>query len=663
LLPFLKFRGREPPVCRPIQLMTPTTTLPNPPPDAELRSSEKSFRLLVESVSDYAIFMLDTEGRVASWNAGAQRIKGYRPEEIIGQSFERFYPPDKVAEGWPREELRRAIANGRIEDEGWRVRKDGSRFWASVVITALRDPRGRLQGFAKVTRDLTERRKQEEELRRSEEQFRLLLEAVKDYALFMLDTSGRVLTWNAGATAIMGYTASEVLSCHFSMFFPQNDVAAGRPEQELSQALRTGRAELEEQRVRKDGSLFWANVIITPVLDRDGVLRGFAKVTRDLTEQRRLLELERASRHMNEFIAMLAHELRNPLAPIRNAVNVLRMQPDLPPVVDRMGDMIDRQARQLTRLVDDLLDVGRIATGKISLQRQDLDYREIVLASAEAARPLMAAKRHQLQVEVAEHIPMRGDPTRLAQVLHNLLSNAARYTPEGGEVSLTATVVGSRSITRVLDNGQGIAPEALESIFGLFEQEHGVERNPSESSLGIGLTLARTLTELHGGSLTAHSEGRGRGASFELVLPCQPVSATREAGRGSAPPRADDMRVLVVDDNHDSADSMVMLLEQLGHEAHAAYGSEQALQLASTVRPTLVLLDLNMPGEGGFEVIRRLRAQIDHPVYIAAMTGYGQRADRERTRGAGFDEHLTKPVALDPLVKVIQRASRRAAPA
>ena len=663
MLPFLKFRGREPPVCRPIQLMTPTTTLPNPPPDAELRSSEKSFRLLVESVSDYAIFMLDTEGRVASWNAGAQRIKGYRPEEIIGQSFERFYPPDKVAEGWPREELRRAIANGRIEDEGWRVRKDGSRFWASVVITALRDPRGRLQGFAKVTRDLTERRKQEEELRRSEEQFRLLLEAVKDYALFMLDTSGRVLTWNAGATAIMGYTASEVLSCHFSMFFPQNDVAAGRPEQELSQALRTGRAELEEQRVRKDGSLFWANVIITPVLDRDGVLRGFAKVTRDLTEQRRLLELERASRHMNEFIAMLAHELRNPLAPIRNAVNVLRMQPDLPPVVDRMGDMIDRQARQLTRLVDDLLDVGRIATGKISLQRQDLDYREIVLASAEAARPLMAAKRHQLQVEVAEHIPMRGDPTRLAQVLHNLLSNAARYTPEGGEVSLTATVVGSRSITRVLDNGQGIAPEALESIFGLFEQEHGVERNPSESSLGIGLTLARTLTELHGGSLTAHSEGRGRGASFELVLPCQPVSATREAGRGSAPPRADDMRVLVVDDNHDSADSMVMLLEQLGHEAHAAYGSEQALQLASTVRPTLVLLDLNMPGEGGFEVIRRLRAQIDHPVYIAAMTGYGQRADRERTRGAGFDEHLTKPVALDPLVKVIQRASRRAAPA
>jgi PAS domain S-box-containing protein len=643
--------------------MTPTTTLPHPPPDdAELRSSEKSFRLLVESVSDYAIFMLDTEGHVASWNAGAQRIKGYRPEEIIGQSFERFYPPEKVAEGWPREELRRAIANGRMEDEGWRVRKDGSRFWASVVITALRDSRGRLQGFAKVTRDLTERRRQEEELRRSEEKLRLLLEAVKDYALFMLDPTGHVLTWNAGAAAIMGYRSADVLSRHYSMFFPPEAVAAGRPDEELREALRTGRSEQEEQRLRHDGTVFWANVIITPVLDRDGVLRGFAKVTRDLTEQRRLVDLERASRHMNEFIAMLAHELRNPLAPIRNAVNVLRMQPDLLPVVDRMGDMIDRQARQLTRLVDDLLDVGRIATGKISLQRQEMDYREIVLASAEAARPLMAAKRHQLQVEVAERIPMRGDPTRLAQVLHNLLSNAARYTPEGGEVSLTATVEGNRCVTRVRDNGQGIAPEALESIFGLFEQEPGVERNPSESSLGIGLTLARTLTELHGGSLTAQSEGRGHGATFELVLPCQPQPASRATGAGPAPPRADELRILVIDDNQDSADSMVMLLEQLGHEAHAAYGAEQALKLVGVVRPSLILLDLNMPGEDGFKVIRQLRAAIDHPVYIAAMTGYGQRADRERTRGAGFDEHLTKPVALDPLLKVMQRAASIAAP-
>jgi len=494
-----------------------------------LPSPEENFRLLVDSVTDYAIFMLDTEGRVISWNAGAQRIKGYRPDEIIGQSFERFYPDEQVAAGWPREELRRALSEGRLEDEGWRIRRDGSRFWASVVIT--------------------------------------------------------------------------------------------------------------------------------PVFDGAGLHRGFAKVTRDMSDQRRLTELEQAARRMNEFIAMLAHELRNPLAPICNAVSVLRMQPQLPPVVQQMGDMVDRQARQLTRLVDDLLDVGRIATGKMSLQREDLDYREVLLACVEAVRPLMAAKRHRFEAEVAERIPLRGDATRLAQVLHNLMSNAARYTPAEGLISISAAVEGTHCITRVRDNGQGIAPEALEQIFGLFEQEEGVVRDPSESSLGIGLTLARTMAELHGGSLTAYSEGRGRGACFELVLPC--AAPAPDPGTGSSAPaaRPSDLRVLVIDDNRDSADSMKMLLEQLGHEAQAAYGAGHALQMAAATSPTLVLLDLNMPEQDGFEVIRRLRLAIDRPLYVVAMTGYGQHNDRERTRGAGFDEHLTKPVSLDQLVGVIERAS------
>ncbi|HJV71987.1 PAS domain-containing hybrid sensor histidine kinase/response regulator [Ideonella sp.] len=507
----------------------PPSASGRPPRDPALPSTEENVRLLVDSVTDYAIFMLDTEGRVISWNAGAQRIKGYRPEEIIGKHFERFYPEDKVAAGWPREELRRALAEGRLQDEGWRIRNDGSRFWAGVVIT--------------------------------------------------------------------------------------------------------------------------------PVFDHTGVHRGFAKVTRDMSDQRRLIELEQAAQRMNEFIAMLAHELRNPLAPICNAVSVLRMQPDLPPVVRKMGDMVDRQARQLTRLVDDLLDVGRIATGKMSLQREHLDYRELLLASIEAVRPLMVAKRHRLEIEVARAIPMHGDPTRLSQVLHNLLSNAARYTPDGGRITISVVVDGTRCVTRVCDNGQGIAPDALERIFGLFEQEAGVARDPSERSLGIGLTLARTMAELHGGSLTAHSEGRGRGARFELVLPCEaPVSATVVGAAGPAV-QANRLRALVVDDNRDSADSMVMLLGQLGHEAHAAYAAEPALRSATATDPTLVLLDLNMPQQDGFEVIRRLRSTVHHPLYVAAMTGYGQRSDRERTRGAGFDEHLTKPVSLDQLLRVIERAS------
>jgi CheY-like chemotaxis protein len=286
-----------------------------------------------------------------------------------------------------------------------------------------------------------------------------------------------------------------------------------------------------------------------------------------------------------------------------------------------------------------------------------VDLREIVLASADAVRPLMEAKRHRFSVDVPHSIQVRGDATRLAQLLQNLLVNAARYTLPGGEVAIDARVEGHRCITRVRDNGQGIAPDALERIFGLFEQEPGVVRDPSESSLGIGLTLARTMAELHGGSLTAYSEGRGRGALFELVLPC-PSPEAFPAGEAARPiPRANYLRVLVVDDNRDSADSMVMLLEQLGHEAYGAYTADHALKLARTIAPTLVLLDLNIPGRDGFEIIRTLRESMRHPMFIVAMTGYGQRSDRDRTRDAGFDDHLTKPVELDQLLQVVKRGS------
>jgi PAS domain S-box-containing protein len=617
----------------------------------------ESLRLLVESITDYAIFLLDLDGRVVSWNPGAERIKGYRAEEIIGQSFERFYPPDRLLAGWPREELRRAAAHGRYEEEGWRLRKDGTRFWASVVITALRDPDGELQGYGKVTRDLTERRWHEEQLRRSEEQLRLLFEAVKDYALFMLDPQGGVLSWNAGAADITGFTADAVLGRHFSMFFTPADVAAGRPTEELARALTDGRVEVEGLRMRADGSTFWANVVITPVRDDDGVHRGFAKVTRDLSSQRRLLELEQTSRRMNEFIAMLAHELRNPLAPIRNATSLLRLQPDLPPLVARMTEMVDRQTRQLSRLVDDLLDVGRVATGKISLQREDLDWRDVVRATAEAIRPLAEAKRLQLHLELPEAVPMRGDGTRLAQVMHNLLSNAVRYTPEGGQVWVSAHRDAGRVLTRVRDNGRGIAPAALDRIFELFGQEPEVARDPADSGLGLGLTLARTLAELHGGRLTASSPGHGQGATFELVLPCLPGPAPVPAAPAVPGATARPVAVLVVDDNRDSADSMALLLRQMGHAAEAAYTAREAVTLARQSSPQLVLLDLNMPGEDGYQAIGALRAACEQATCIVAMTGYGQHADRERTARAGFDDHLTKPVAGVPLARVLWRAA------
>jgi len=629
--------------------------LPAPPHSGQL--ADEPFRLLVDSVTDYAIFLLDVDGRVASWNAGAQRIKGYRAGEIIGQSFERFYPAEKIAEGWPREELRRAEANGRFEDEGWRLRKDGSQFWASVVITALRDAQGRLQGFAKVTRDLTERRRQEDALRRSEEQVRLLLEAVKDYALIMVDARGHILSWNAGAEAITGYSASEVLLRHMQMFLDPADVVAGQAANELELALTEGRVEIEGERTRKDGSLFWANVIITPVRDHDGVHRGFAVVTRDLSGPRRLLELEQTSRRMSEFLAILAHELRNPLAPIRSAISVIQMQKGLPTDVQRMSDVIERQARHMTRLVGDLLDIGRIATGKFSLKIEPIDYHDVVLTSVEAARPLMQARGHQLSIDLPEHIAMRADASRLAQALQNLLNNAARYTPAGGTVSLTVQVHAGQCVTSIIDSGQGIAPASLEQVFDLFAQEPGLRRDPSESGLGVGLTLARTMAEMHGGTLTAHSEGRGRGTTFRLTLPCLESAPEARADSAPAKVRSDSLRILVIDDNRDAADSMVMLLQLMGQEAVALYTAADALHRGPAFDPALVLLDLNMPDLTGFDLIGQLRSAIEHPIYVAAVTGFGQQSDRERTHAAGFDAHLMKPVAADQLRATVEHVS------
>ncbi|MET1114320.1 MAG: PAS domain S-box protein, partial [Comamonas sp.] len=341
------------------------------------------FRLLVEAVQDYGIFMLDRTGIVQSWNTGAARLKGYTADEVIGQHFSIFYPEPAKQKMWPDHELRLAAERGTYEEEGWRVRKDGSMFWANVVITALRDPDGTVSGFGKVTRDLTERRLHEEALRQSEERFRLLIEGVRDYAIYMLDPMGMIQSWNSGAELIKGYTAAEVVGRHYRMFFRSEDVEQGLPAKELRDCLQRGRTEEEGWRVRKDGSTFWANIVMVPMWGADGTHLGYAKVTRDMTESRRLSELEHSSRQMNEFLAMLAHELRNPLAPILNAVTVLQLEPALSPVVRSARDMIDRQLSHMTRLVDDLLDVGRMSTGKVNLKKERLLYNQVVARAAE----------------------------------------------------------------------------------------------------------------------------------------------------------------------------------------------------------------------------------------------------------------------------------------
>ena len=357
------------------------------PPDSE---NDAPYRLLVGSVTDYAIFMLDPKGYVLTWNAGAERIKGYAAHEIIGKHFSTFYPKEAVDREHPQYELAVATKTGRFEEEGWRVRKDGSLFWANVVITALRDAQGELKGFGKVTRDLTQRREHEESLRQSEERFRLLVEGVRDYAIFMLNENGEVATWNAGAERIKGYSASEIIGQHFSRFYPEDAIKSGWPAHELHIATTQGRFSEEGWRLRKDGRRFWAHVTITALRDEDGRLRGFAKVTRDLTERMQAvtaqeegsrheamlaaeraarLQAQRAVRMKDEFLGTLSHELRTPLHAILGWVQVLRTAPR--PLseqeIKQTIEVIERNAKAQVTLIEDLLDLNRILAGQVRL--------------------------------------------------------------------------------------------------------------------------------------------------------------------------------------------------------------------------------------------------------------------------------------------------------
>ncbi|MBU70466.1 MAG: hybrid sensor histidine kinase/response regulator [Cupriavidus sp.] len=627
---------------------------PAPAPAADTGNAPASYRTLVESISDYAIFSLDARGYITSWNAGAARIKGYTREEIIGQHFSRFYTEEAKARNWPATELEAAARLGRFEDEGWRVRKDGGQFWANVVITALRDEHGRLIGFGKVTRDMTEHRRTVEALRQSEETFRLLVESVKDYAIFMLDVDGHVMSWNAGASYIKGYRRDEIVGKHFSVFYTPDDMAAGKPERELATARAIGRVEDEGWRVRKDGSLFWAYVTITAVYDGSRELRGFAKVTRDMSERKRLEELEQSERRMNEFLATLSHELRNPLAPMRNALTVMQMRRDDPAIMQRSVELIDRQMSHMTRLVDDLLDVGRIAAGKIQLQLEHLDAAEIIAHGIEAAEPALIEKSQTVQVTSdTAPMPLMADHTRLVQVMQNLLLNASKFSPPGTAIDISATVRDRMLIIQVIDHGRGIGAHALESVFNLFAQEDR-PGSSAQGGLGIGLSLCRSLVEMHGGSIAAASEGAGLGATFTVQLP---LAAASEAGRQSdetPPSHGRTRRVLLVDDNRDAADSMAMLLEMSGHTVVTAYDGMEALHVAARVRPDIALIDLAMPGMDGFTVIHALRAMpaLSDTRYVA-LTGFGQASDRAQTAAAGFHVHLVKPVEVDLLLKIV----------
>jgi PAS domain S-box-containing protein len=953
--------------------------------DAEesLRRAEEHFQHLVAGVQDYAIFLLDREGYIRSWNAGAKRIKGYKAEEIIGQHFSRFYSKEDVAAGKPDYGLKEAAALGRFEAEGWRIRKDGSRFWASVVITALRDSSGEVRGFLKITRDLTEwkqneentrrllqeeaarqaaeasaqeaRRAQQEE-RRQREQLHVTLASIGD-AVIVTDTLGTVtflnpvaqaltgwelqdaagqslemvfriingetrqpaenpvskvvqqgftvglanhtvllardgreisiddsaapirgeegtisgvvlvfrdvtetrraiesrlhlaaiveasddaiisnnlddiiVSWNHGAEQLYGYRAEEVIGKPLAILTPPDHL------DELPQIMgRIKRGErldhYETVRVRKDGRRVDVSLTISPITNASGKILGASKIARDMTARKyheaelrfladvstllaelldvpstlqkvarlavphfadwcavtllgpdgsprplavahvdpakvelaqewsrrylpdpkaaggvwhvlrtgksellpeipdsllvekikdkqwlRILrelglksymsvpllvrgkalgvitfvtsesgrrygpanlqlaeelahraavaienarlysELKEADRRKDEFLAMLAHELRNPLAPIRNALHIMKMPGASGEDMEHARQMTERQVQYMVRLVDDLLDVSRIMRGRIELRKEPVELAAVLANAVETAQPMIDARGQQLLVCVPpEALRLEADPTRLTQVVANLLHNAAKFSEHSGRIWLTAERQGSEAIVRVRDEGAGIRAELLPRIFDLFVQgERTLER--SQGGLGIGLTVVRKLVELHGGIISARSEGPGKGSEFTIRLPGLADPARQEqaeAGLRSIQASVT-RRILVVDDNVDAAESIAMLLRLWGHDVQLAHNGPEALKVAEAYQPDVIVLDIGLPGISGYEVARQLRQQpCFQKTLLIAMTGYGQEEDLRRSEEAGFNHHVTKPVDPDALHRLL----------
>jgi PAS domain S-box-containing protein len=466
---------------------------------------------------------------------------------------------------------------------------------------------------------------------------------------------GIITSWNRGAERILGYAPDEIIGKHVSMLFPPE--CADDTTIILDKIRRGEKVDhYQTRRRRKDGQIIDVSITVSPIRDASGKVVGASKIGRDITRQKQI-ETERdvADRRKDEFLAMLAHELRNPLASINNAAQLFgRLESE--EELEWAKEVVQRQVKHLSRLIDDLLDVSRITRGKISLRHETLNLSPIVSGAVESVRPLVEERKHELVVSLAPGaLRIVGDPLRVEQILVNLLTNAAKYTESGGRISLTARREDDKVVIQVQDTGMGISPELLPRIFDLFVQgDRSIAR--SEGGLGIGLTLVKTLVEMHGGTITADSAGAGQGSVFTLCFPAAPATASAKAHPKSELPRLarKSSRVLVVDDNADTAGGLARLLKLLGHDVEIAHDGERAIDIARRHLPEIVILDIGLPGMDGFQVARQLRLDpCCKTALIVAVSGYGQEEDRRRSQEAGFDYHLVKPVDFDALLALM----------
>lgn len=625
-------------------------------------TAQERYRLLVDAVIDYAIYMLDADGRIASWNAGAKRFKGYDESEILGQHFSRFYTDEDRATGLPQHALNTAATEGRFEGEGWRVRKDGTRFWCHVVIDPIWSPSGKLVGFAKVTRDLTERKLAEESLKQSEQQFRLLVQSVTDYAIYMLDPNGLITNWNVGAERIKGYRPDEIIGQHYSLFFTEEDRLDGAPQRGLDTALREGRFASQGWRVRKDGSRFLASVVVDPIRSDTGRLIGFAKVTRDITESveaQRDLENARDALFQSQKIEALgrltggiAHDFNNLLMAVVGALELVRKRapedPRTSPLLDnaiqgaQRGITLSQRMLAFARRQDlhpELVDVPAMVRGMADLLRQSLGPR----ISVDTQFPITLK-------------PVLADATQLELALLNLAVNARDAMPDGGSVTISAC-------EHRLDSQDGALEPGVYVCLALADEGEGMDQATLDQAMepffttkdvgkgtGLGLSMVHGLAAQSGGRLVLKSE-QGRGTTAELWLPvavdaCPP--AEDEQSTIVEPHRPVTLKVLAVDDDPLVLVTTAAMLEELGCQVLEAESGEQALNILAQERVQLVLTDQAMPHMTGSQLADFIRHR--YPALpVILTTGYADKL----TGRAGQLPRLSKPFGLDALAEKI----------
>ena len=632
------------------------------------RRTEDIYRKAIEDIRDYAIFMTDADGIVTNWNVGAQHILGYTEEEIIGKDASKIFTTEDRTRGVPEKELASAATLGRAEDERWHVRKDGSRFWASGVVTPVRDAEGKLIGFSKVMRDMTERNKL------TEERDRFFALSIDMLCIVHLD--GRFQRINPAFQEVLGFSEEELLAMSiFEILHPDDlgatlseyeGLAAGEPVTFMENRLRT-----------KDGRYKWVAWSYFPVPE-DGLAFG---VGRDMTELRqihevlrlRARELEDANRVKDEFLATMSHELRTPLTSILGWSRLLQSNQLSDTEKERAIQVIQRNAEAQSKLIEDLLDVSRIITGKLKIEVQPVSFASITEGVINSLRPAVDARQLQLETSIDPAAgPILGDPARLEQIVTNLLSNAIKFTPTGGRIDVRLERDDSCVRLEVRDSGVGIAAEHLPYIFERFRQVDSSNVR-AHGGLGLGLAIVDYLVRQQAGTVVAESEGVGKGATFIVEFPLTPLEAISstfatvelftgrtcgalERAESSTDEKLKNLRILVVEDDLDTQELLKTVLERHGAEVVAVDSAAGALAELRRAKPDVIISDIAMAGENGYELIRKVRslgpAEGGH-IPAIALTAYAGMADRRRALLAGFQTHLSKPVEPDDLLTVI----------